>query len=76
MIHFIYHFIVKKQSSSAPVVLIKLVYKHANICFVTLYMMMPFLPDLSYYKNNLNTETIKSDLKIEIIKSDNVNKQV
>ena len=51
---------------------IKLAYKHANTCFVTVYMMMPFLPDLSYYKNT----TIRSDLKIELIKSDNVNKQV
>ena len=33
--------------------------------------MKPFLQDLSHYKNT----TFKSDLKIELIKSDNVNKQ-
>ena len=33
--------------------------------------------DLKYYKKqNFNIETIKGDLKIELIKSDNVNKQV
>ena len=32
-----------EQSSSAPVGIDK-AYKHANTCFVTLYMMMPFIP--------------------------------
>ena len=56
----------------------KLVYKHANTCFVTLYMMMPFLSDKLHVlqKHNFNIETIKSDLKIEFIKSDNANKKV
>ena len=38
--------------------------------------MMPFLPDLSYYKNTILVRNYKSDLKIELIKSANVNKQV
>ena len=32
----------KKQLSSAPVILIKLVYKHASTCFVTIHMIMRF----------------------------------
>ena len=43
----------------------QLLYKHANTCFLTLYMMMPFLPDLSYYKN---TTLRLKQLKIELIK--------
>ena len=41
----------KEQSSSAHVVLIKLVYKHANTSFLTLKTMILFLPDFTYYKN-------------------------
>ena len=42
--------------------------EYANTYFVTLYMTVPFLPDISYF----NIETII----IELIKSDNVNEQV
>ena len=35
-------------------------------------MKIPFLQDLSHYKNT----AFNSDLKTELIKSDNVNKQV
>ena len=38
--------------------LMKLVYKHVNVCLVTLYMMMPFT------KTQLNIETIKNYSKL------------
>ena len=54
----------------------KLVYKYANACFVTLNMMMPFLPDFSYYKHTTLILKLFKMIEIELIKSDNVNKQV
>ena len=44
--------------------LIKLLYKNGNTCLVTLYMMMPFLPDLNYYEKSTLFESIKDNLKL------------
>lgn len=60
-----------EQSSSAPVVFNKAFVQTCQHMFRDLYTMMPFLQYLSHYKNTI----FKSDLKIELIKSDNVNKQ-
>ena len=44
---------------------------------MTLYMMVPFLQDLSYYKNTtLILKLLKNDFESELIKSDDVNQQV
>ena len=54
----------KEQLSSTLVVLIKLVYTYANICFVTLYMMVLFLRDLNIIL--ILKLLIKSNLKIKL----------
>ena len=44
---------------------------------MTLYMMVPFLQDLCYYKNTtLILKLLKNDFESELIKSDDVNQQV
>ena len=51
------------QSSSVPVVLKKAWAKHADTCFLILYIMMPYLPDLSHFKK---TTLILKLLKITL----------